>query len=269
MRVESYSTLAEATRAMGPDAVYMGGGTLVMRDVNAGTAASRIVRSADPALAEIRTTSDGFSIGAGVTMAQVLAHRDLAFLVPVARSVGGPQVRNMATVGGNIFAHHPYGDFAVALLALGARIVVAGQGGAKPLEDILRERGRGGAAPQIVATIEIPRPRDLRAFGFVKVSRIKPKGVSVMSIAALLPREGGRIRGARVAFGAMGPTPLRASAVERVLEGQSLDAATITRAAQLASDGLDPPTDALASAWYRSEVAGTHLKRLLERMEPG
>ncbi|MFM9975035.1 MAG: FAD binding domain-containing protein [Beijerinckiaceae bacterium] len=269
MRVENYPTLAEASRAMGPDAVFMAGGTLVMRDVNAGTAAGRIVRSVDPALLDIRATSDGFSIGAGVTMAKILAHRDLAFLVPVARSVGGPQVRNMATVGGNIFAHHPYGDLAVALLALGARVVVAGQGGAKPLDDILRERGRGSATSQIVATIEVPRPLDPRAFGFVKVSRIKPKGVSVMSIAALLPREGGRIRGARVAFGAMGPTPLRASAVERVLEGQSLDAATIARAAQLASDGLDPPTDALASAWYRREVAGTHLKRLLERMGQG
>jgi len=269
MRVESYGTLAEAARAMGSDAVFMAGGTLVMRDVNAGTSASRIVRSADPAMRHIRATGDGFSLGSGVTMAQILAHRELDFLGPVARSVGGPQVRNMATIGGNIFAHHPYGDFAVALLALGARALLAGQGGAKPLEDILRERGRTGGTSQIVAAIEVPRPRDPRAFAFAKVSRIKPKGVSVMSIAAHLPREGGRIRGACVAFGAMGPTPLRASAVERVLEGQSIDAATIARAAQLASDGLDPPTDGLASAWYRREVAGTHLKRLLERMARG
>ena len=269
MRVESYGTLAEAARAMGPDSVFMAGGTLVMRDVNAGTAASRIVRSADPALREIRATGDGFSIGAGVTMAQVLAHRDLSFLAPVARAVGGPQVRNMATIGGNIFAHHPYGDFAVALLALGSRVVQAGQGGARSLDDVLRERGRSGGSSAIIAAIEVPRPRDPRAFGFLKVSRIKPKGVSVMSLAAHLPLEGGRIRGARVAFGAMGPAPLRSSAVERVLEGQSLDAATIARAAQLAGDGLDPPTDALASAWYRREVAGTHLKRLLEKMERG
>ncbi|MCX7329559.1 MAG: FAD binding domain-containing protein, partial [Hyphomicrobiales bacterium] len=89
MRVESYATLAEAARAMGPDAVFMAGGTLVMRDVNAGTSASRIVRSADPVLTEIRSTGDGVSIGAGVTMAQALANRDLAFLSSVARSVGG------------------------------------------------------------------------------------------------------------------------------------------------------------------------------------
>ena len=67
----------------------------------------------------------------------------------------------------------------------------------------------------------------------------------------------------------MGPMPLQATAVERVLEGQSLDAATIARAAQVAVEGLDPPTDALATAWYRREVAGVHLKRLLERMARG
>ena len=67
----------------------------------------------------------------------------------------------------------------------------------------------------------------------------------------------------------MGPMPLQASAVERVLDGQSLDATTIARAAQVAVEGLDPPTDALATAWYRREVAGVHLKRLLERMARG
>lgn len=261
MRVETYATLAEAARAMGPDAAYLGGGTLVMREVNAGRAPERILRVTDPALALIRPGGDAVSVGAGVTMAQVLASSDLTWLHPVARAVGGPQVRNMATVGGNLFAAHPYGDFAVALLALGARVVPSGQA-AKPLEDLLRDRARA----TLIAAIEVPRPRSPADFAFAKVSRVKPKGVSVMSIALHLPREGGRIRGARVAFGAMGPMPLRAVGVERVLEGQSLDAATIARAAQVAAEGLDPPTDALATAWYRREVAGVHLRRLLEKM---
>jgi CO/xanthine dehydrogenase FAD-binding subunit len=264
--VETHSTLAEAQRAMGSDAIFMAGGTLVMRDVNSGVTATRIVRSSDPVLADIRLSGDGVTIGAGVTMATIAAHRDLAFLAPVARVVGGPQIRNMGTVGGNLFAPHPYGDFAVALLALGARVNVAGQSGApRPLADVLRERGRVG----IVASVHVPRPQAPGDFGFVKVSRIKPKGVSVLSIAAHLPRQGGRIRGARVAFGAMGPMPLQATAVERVLDGQALDASTIARAAQVAVEGLDPPTDALATAWYRREVAGVHLKRLLERMVRG
>ena len=263
--VETYPTLAEAARALGRDAVYLGGGTIVIREVNAGTAPARILRTTDRSLRDIRSSGDTVTLGAGVTMSDVLSNRDLEFLHPVARTIGGPQVRNMATVAGNLFAAHPYGDFAAALLALGARVMPAGQGGARPVEDILRDRSGAG----LVAAIEVPRPRDPRAFGFLKASRVKPKGVSVLSIAAFLPREGGRIRGARVAFGAMGPAPLRAQAVERTLEGQSLDAATISRAAAVAAEGLDPPTDPVASGWYRREVAGVHLTRLLERMERG
>jgi len=261
--VETYPTLAEASRALGQGGVYLGGGTVVMRSVNAGEVSGRLVRVLDPALADIRAGGDAVQIGAGVTMAGVLASRDLAFLHPVARQIGGPQVRAMATVGGNLFALHPYGDFTVALLALGARVVLAGQGSPRPLADVLSDRARVG----LVAAIECPRPREPRAFGFRKVSRIKPKGVSVLAVAAHLPREGGRIRGARVAYGGMGPTPLQAAAVERALEGQALDAAAIARAEQAAAQGLDPPTDALATAWYRREVVGVHLRRLLESME--
>lgn len=262
-RVETFATLAEAARAM-TGAAYMGGGTLVMRDVNAGTAPDRILRVTDPALAEIRVSGDAVTLGAGVTMAQVLAHRDLAFLHPVARAVGGPQIRNMATIGGNLFAPHPYGDFTVALIALGAKAHLAGQGGARPVEDLMRDRGRG----LLVAAVEVTRPRP-GSFAFLKVSRIKPKGVSVLSVAAHLPRDGGRIRGARVAWGAMGPHPMRGPGAERALEGHALDAACIARAASQAAEGLDPPTDALATTWYRREVAGVHLRRLLEKMEKG
>lgn len=259
--VETHATVADAARALGRGGTYLAGGTVVMRGVNAGEVQGLIVRAADPGLRGIAATGDGIRIGAGATMADILASREAEVLHPVARLIGGPQVRAMATVGGNLFAPHPYGDLTVALIALGARAVLA-QGGVRPVEDLMRDRDR----PPLVAAIEVPRPRDPRAFGFLKVSRVKPKGVSVLSVAALLPREGGRIRGARVAWGAMGPHPLRGAGTERVLEGQALDPATIARAAQVAAEGLDPPTDALASTWYRREVAGVHLRRLLERL---
>jgi CO/xanthine dehydrogenase FAD-binding subunit len=260
--VDTFSSLAEAARAFGGGAAYLGGGTVMMREVNAGTAPARLIRVTDPSLREIRVAGETITLGAGVTMAQVLGHRELDFLHPVARLIGGPQVRNMATVGGNLFAPHPYGDFAVALLALGALVTLAGGASARPIDDILRDRDR---RPGLVAAITLPRPRP-GAFGFRKVSRVKPKGVSVLSVAALLPRDGGRIRGPRVAWGAMAAAPLRGAAAERALEGQALDAAAIARAAQSAAEGLDPPTDALATGWYRREVAGVHLRRLLEEM---
>lgn len=261
--VQTVPTLADAARQMNTDSSYMGGGTVLMRDVNAGEAPPRLIRATDPALTDIRTMGDRVTIGAGVTMAQVLNQRDLDFLHPVARQIGGPQVRNMGTVGGNIFAPHPYGDFAVALLALGAQVTMAGgSGSARPIDDVLRERERPSG---LVASIEIPRP-STGTFGFLKVSRVKPKGVSVLSIAVHAPQSGGRISGARVAWGAMGDRPMRGSGVERVLEGQMLDASTMERAVQVAAEGLNPPTDPLATSWYRSQVAGVHLRRLLQSM---
>ena len=65
----------------------------------------------------------------------------------------------------------------------------------------------------------------------------------------------------------MGPTPLRSAGAERALEGQTLSASVIESAAAAATEGLDPPTDEIASAWYRREVAGVHLARLMTEME--
>jgi len=259
--IEKHATVGDAQRALGGDAVYLGGGTILMREINAGLVQGRIIRSTDPVLKQIRQSGDGFEIGAGVTMSALANHAELAFLHPVVRAIGGPQIRNMATIGGNLFAEPPYGDLAAALLALGARLVMAG-GQARPIEEFFRDRKRAG----LITAIQLPRPRDNKSFAFHKVSRVKPKGVSVMSFSALLPRDAGRFRGVRIACIGLGPGPLRAFSAERALEGQVLDAASITRAAQLVTDGLEPPTDALASSWYRREVAGVHLTRLLERM---
>ncbi len=265
VKVETYDRAEEAARALASNrsALFLGGGTLVMRAVNAGNQTfDTIIRLRDPAMRAIRSEGDGIVIGAGVTMAAVAASRDLAFLAPVARVVGGPAIRNMATVGGNLYAYGNYGDFTAALLAMGATVSVANSGGRGiPVEDFLRDRERYTAS--VVQSVTVPRPRDAGAFRFVKVSRVKPKGISVLSIAANVPQSGGRVQGARVAYASMGRLPLRATAVERVLEGQPLDAATIERAAAVAVDGITPPTDSLATSWYRTQVAGVHLKRLL------
>lgn len=264
LSVETHDRLEDAARALAASrsARFLGGGTLVMRAANAGSPAfDTIIRTRDPALAAIRIEGDAVVIGAGVTMAQIIAHRDTAFLAPVARVIGGPAVRNMATVGGNLFARAPFGDLTAALLALDAAVLLADQSRGIALEDFLRDRPRN--MTRLVRAVSVPRPRDAGAFRFVKVSRVKPKGVSVLSIAAHLPLSGGRIQGARIAYAAMAPTPIRATAAERALEGRSLDPAAIAEAARLACDGIEPPTDALASAWYRREVAGVHLRRLL------
>lgn len=260
--VERAATAEEAAAAVARGAQVMAGGTIVMRRVNAGDPRlGRLVVLADPALRRIGAGSEGVSLGALVTMSELARARETAFLAPVAGQVGGPAIRNMATVGGNLFARRGYGDLAVALLALGARVILAREG-PREIGEVLRGRERAG----LVLAVEVPRPREARAFGFRKVTRVQPAGMAVLSVAVHLPREGGRVRGARVALGGMGPHPLRAPAAERALEGQALDAGAIGRAAAACCEGLEPPTDALASAWYRREVAGVHLRRLLEEL---
>jgi len=261
--VKTFDTATEAAQALAGDrtARFMGGGTWIMRAVNEGEQSfSTVLLTRDQTLKQIQVQGDRVVIGAGVTMKQILGNAELAFLHPAAKAVGGPAIRNMATVGGNLFAWHPYGDFTTALLTLDAAVALAGGGQQQALADLLRERDREPRV--IVQSVTVTRPQQ-GAFRFRKVSRVKPKGVSLMTIAANLPQQTGRISGACVAYGAMGVTPLRVPAVEQALEGKTLDEAGIAQALQAATNGIDPPSDAIASAWYRAEVATVHLKRLL------
>src|SRR5215510_13210721 len=143
--VKTFATSGEAAAALSADraARYLGGGTLVMRALNEGDVSiSTIVRANDGALTRIDAGGPRVTIGAGVSFARILAERDLGFLHAPARSIGGPAVRNMGTVGGNLFAPVPYGDFTVALLALDAVVSVQGGLGGReiPLDEFLQSR---------------------------------------------------------------------------------------------------------------------------------
>lgn len=259
IQVETFPTASEASNALNGQTAYLGGGTLVMRALNYGAQDfTRIVRTTDPAMRQIAGAGDRISIGAGVTMAEIVGSSDVAFLAPVAQSVGGPAVRNMATVGGNLFAGHPYGDFTAALLALDGTVRMA-NGSEQKLEDFLTGRD---SVQGLVTSVSLMRPMG-RDFRYRKISRVKPKGISVMSIAAWLPSSAGRLANPLVAFGAMGTTPLRAKGVEAALNGAVLDANGIRPALEAVARDFEPPDDAVASSWYRREVAPVHLRRLL------
>jgi xanthine dehydrogenase small subunit len=264
INVKTFPRLADAASALSQErgARFLAGGTLVMRAVNeADPTIETIVRSTDPSFVNIAVSSGRVELGAGVTMAAILAERELSFLHPVARAVGGPAVREAATVGGNLFAPSPYGDFAAALLALDATVMLAGGVGQRelPLDEFLNRRDRGTV---LVSSIAFKRPA-ADAFRFVKVTRVHPKGISVLSISAQLPTASGRVSGARIAYGAMGPAPVRAKAAERALEGRTLDTAGVAPALAVAHDGTAPHDDAIASAWWRREILPIHLRRLL------
>ena len=257
--LQSFSTVKEAEAALGAGARYLGGGTLVVRGANEGnTSFWTMVRATDPELSMIEIAYGTARIGASVTMAKVAAHADLAAIAPAARVIGGPAIRNMATVGGNLFAPAPYGDFAVALLALDATVQAGGKD--LPIEAFLDARDSNTS---IVSSVRFNLPK-ADAFRFVKVSRVKPKGVSVVSIAALVDMDGkGTVTSARIALGCMADRPIRARAAEKALVGKKLSADGIEEAAAVIGEGTQPLTDAIGSAWYRAEVLPVHFRRLL------
>ena len=127
--VKTFEATGEAAQALSMDAGarFLGGGTFVMRGVNEGRQdITSIIVSRDAALTQVRPAGGHVEIGARVTMAGVLASPELSFLHGAARVVGGPAIRTMASVGGNMCARSPYGDFTVALLALDAKVTLDG-----------------------------------------------------------------------------------------------------------------------------------------------
>lgn len=252
---------AAAIVAADDGAHFLAGGTILVRVANTGGFPVRKMVLADGlGLDGIDIAGDRVELGAAVSMTKIAAEPKLDFLKSVVDSIGGPAVRNMATVGGNLFARYPYGDVAVALLALDAEVITEGADG-----EATTDLGTFLADPPagvIVRAVRFKLP-PAGAFRFAKVIRKRPHGASVLSIAATLPETGGKVSGARVAYGAMSARPMRATAVETALEGNALDADTIEQAMAVATDGCEPQTDPQASAWYRMEVLPVHLRRLL------
>ena len=198
-------------------------------------------------------------LGASVTMAQIARSEKLAAIAPAARAVGGPAVRNMATVGGNLLAASPYGDFAVALVALRATIHFAES--EMEIDEFLEARDGIVAERGIVTGVSFVVPA-AGEFRFSKVSRVKPKGVSVLSIAAVI-KGSGTVESAGIGLGAMADRPMRAKAAEAALAGSDLSEEGIAEAVRVIGEGTAPATDPVASSWYRAEVLPVHFRRLM------
>ncbi len=243
---------------------YIGGGTLLVRRANEGDLSiETFVRVTDPGLAAITLGPGRITLGASVPMAAIAARSELGALARAAKTIGGPAVRNMASVGGNLFAPSPYGDLGVALLALDAGVSIESGAGREeiPLETFYTRRQRLPSG-SIVTAVSFARAA-LANLRFAKVSRVKPKGSAVLTIAAVLAEQDGVVSSASIALGCMAEAPMRARAAEAALLGRKLTREGIAPALAAATADTAPPTDAIASAWYRRQVLPVHLGRLL------
>jgi carbon-monoxide dehydrogenase medium subunit len=212
-------------------------------------------------MAGVRATSAGIRIGAATTVATLAADRELRDRLPAlcqaAEQCGSVQIRNRATIGGNIANASPAADLAPVLLAAGARLLVLCPGGRS------REEPFEGFAPKpgkLIVEIFIPADSLLPRSAFIKLGPRDDLAISRLSLAALAEYEDGRFGALRIVGGAIGPLPRRLQRGEEALAGRMLDASALSDFAAALTAEIDAAIPERASRPYkRRAVTGLAL----------
>jgi CO/xanthine dehydrogenase FAD-binding subunit len=262
-------TLIEAwdLAASRPGARFIAGGTDLMVRMREGKVQA-------PALISLRHIRELVQIdvgpplvlGAGVSVSDLQANRDVARVLPVlveaTRTLGSVQIRNAATIGGNLCNASPCADLAPPLLVHEARVRLESAGGMRelPLEDFFVGPRASVLRPgEVLRAIVVEASPSGRAV-FLKKGRVQ-MDIALGSVAVLLETRGLACVRARVAAGSLGPKPMRLREAEKTLEGATLDDRTIALARQAAERDVRPISDVRASADYRRHLAGALLER--------
>lgn len=202
-------------------------------------------------------------LGPLVTMEALSTHPALvdgcSLLAQAASKIGGWQIKNRATLGGNICHGSPSGDTLPALLCLDAQVKLEGPKGKRkvPLEDFFLGPGKTAAQPdEILTEILIPWPPPRSVGVYKKFAPRRAMDLAVVGVAVLgsFDPQGEGFADIRIGLGAVAPTPLRAKAAENLLRGVKIDESLIIRAANLASAAASPISNVRGSAWYRREM---------------
>ncbi|MBA3324994.1 MAG: xanthine dehydrogenase small subunit [Rhodobacteraceae bacterium] len=251
-----------ALRAEHPEATIVAGATDV------GLWVTKSLRAIGPvifighleALRRIEETPEGVTFGAGVSYSEaygVIARRYPA-LVELWDRIGGEQVRNMGTIGGNIANGSPIGDTPPALIALGARLRLRGPDGARELalEDFFIEYGKQDRqATEFVESVFLPALTEGASLACYKITKRLDEDITAVCGAFRLSFDGDRVSDARLAFGGMAGTPKRAAAAEAALRGAVWSPEAVEAAMAALGTDFAPLTDWRASAEYRLLVA--------------
>jgi CO/xanthine dehydrogenase FAD-binding subunit len=250
----------------GPAARVIAGGTdlvLALSEGRVPTAEAVVDITRIPALSQIKCDEEWIEIGAGVTLSSLIRSRELAQAVPLlveaARQIAGPQVRNLATLGGNVVNASPAADMIPPLLVLDARAQLAGPGNLQreaPLDQFVLGNRRVDLRPGEIVTafrLAIP-PRGMRHI-FRKVQPRRSMAIAMLNLALLAWVEAGRIADIRLALGAVAPTAVRLKHIERSLVGLPIAGAGVGEIYAAVEADIAPISDFRASRQYRLRVA--------------
>ena len=224
-----------------------------------------------PGMDGIEPTDRGLRIGALTLMetlsASFLIRDGYPALGEAARVVGSTQTRNRATIGGNLANASPAADTATPLMALGAVVEATGADGTRELAVDQLFRGPGKTTlrdGELLTAVLIPAMPALSGSSFQRCVRTA-MDIAVVNCAAFLELdEDGVVVNARIALGAVGPTPLRAASAENCLKGQRFNARVAEEAAECAAADARPIDDVRAGADYRREMVRVLTRRAIE-----
>ena len=227
------------------------------------------------ALAEVSAGEDELTFGAAFRLSSAVDRfAELPHLRALSRAssvMGSPQVRNLATVGGNLCNAAPSADTAPALLVADCAAVLASSSGERsvPLDEFFQGPGQTSLQPgELLVSLSIPAPPadQQTVTDYERLTIRAGLDIALVGVGVGVTIDSaGSVSRARIAIGAVAPTPLRVGPAEEVLRGQPLTAATIGRAAELAVKAARPIDDVRTSARYRKQMVGVLVGRLLER----
>ncbi|MDB5876414.1 MAG: hypothetical protein JWQ07_5856 [Ramlibacter sp.] len=271
----SLSDAIELGARFGAEGRFIAGGTDLVIQMNRKRLAPRALVSLSrlPDLSSIELCPSGYSIGALTThktIERYPAFRNrIAMLGAASQVVGGHQVRNIATIGGNVVNASPAADAVVPLLALDAEVDLAGAAGKRSLALSQFLRGPGKTDRSSDEVLTHIRFKDLppnSGTAFLKAGRRKAMEISIVCVAAKLTLGAhGLISGAAIALGAVGATALRCPQAEALLMGQRARPELFGEIARCAATECTPISDVRASANYRGIMVAALVERALVR----
>ncbi|MCZ6474558.1 MAG: xanthine dehydrogenase family protein subunit M [SAR324 cluster bacterium] len=216
----------------------------------------------------------GYRLGALTLMGQIEAHQGLRAqypaLVDAATVVGGPPIRNRATLGGNICNASPAADASTPLLALGAELVAVSAEGERslPLGDFWSGPRQNALKPgELLKEVRLPALPEGGACAFERLTRSAMDIAVVNAAAAVSLDDAGNFASAQAALGAVGPVVLTVDGLGDALRGQPCSPEILEQVRKLAEAAAQPIDDKRASAEYRRDMAGVLAMRAVERAQ--
>ncbi|VAW07948.1 Xanthine dehydrogenase iron-sulfur subunit / Xanthine dehydrogenase, FAD binding subunit [hydrothermal vent metagenome] len=275
-------SIDEAVRVLadrGSRARIIAGGTDLLLELDRGARRgidTLVDLSEIPDLDQIRDIGDELVIGCLVTHGQVVASPLVSMfarpLVQACGEIGAPQLRNRATIVGNIVTASPANDTITPLRALDATVEVTGVDGSRSIPFAAFHTGFRSTAlvdGDVVTAIRVPKMRSTERGVFAKLGLRKAQAISVLHATAILDFDGDVVLGAKIAIGSATPVIVRADGVETELVGAVLSAEAISDAANRVHESIAPIDDVRADATYRSEQAEHMLRRMLASLAEG